>query len=404
VNRKVWSFVILALLAATVAAAQAPAAPRTYEIDGQWLLQAKTQPAIVKAARAEADSAMHAGPFSVTVKSQLPPSGDKHDYMSLARYFWPNPNTANHLPYVQRDGQSNPQINSIPDHTDLFKMEDAVHALALGYELTGHEEYAARATLLIRAWFLDPATHMNPNLRFAQAVLGVNDGRGTGILDARGLPDVTDAIAMLQDSKSWTSADEAGMKSWFSQYYTWLTTSKNGGDEAAAKNNHGSWDDFQTVGIALYLGKQDDARAIITTAQTKRVALQIQPDGKQPLELRRTKAFSYSVFNLEALTRLADFGNRIGVDLWKYRSPDGGSIRAALDYLVPFALNDQHWSYQEIEGFDGDSLRTLLLRSAVQLHEPSYLAAADRLKGKETAEVLILRSHTQSLAPSAKAK
>jgi len=387
---------IAVMLVAATSAAQTPAnAPKTYEMDGQWLLQAKLQPdsAIVKAAGSEADAAMHAGPFTVTAKSQVPPSGDKHDYMSLARYFWPNPATPDHLPYVQRDGESNPQINAIPDHTDLLKMEDTVHTLALGFELTGREEYAARSTLLIRTWFLDPATRMNPNLRFAQAVLGVNDGRGTGILDARGLPDVTDAIAMLTDSKSWTPADEAGMKSWFTEYYNWLTTSKNGIDEAAAKNNHGSWYDFQAAGIALFLGKQDDARAILIAAQTKRIALQIQPDGKQPLELKRTKSFSYSVFNLEALTRLADLGERVGVDLWKYQAPNGGSIRVALDYLVPFAVSDQHWSYQEIEGFDGDALRTLLIRGAVHLHDPQYLVAAGRLKGKESAETLILRSH-----------
>ena len=380
-------------IAAMAAGAQTPAgAPRTYEIDGQWLLQARQDSAIVKAAGSEADAAMHAGPFTVMAKSQLPPSGDKHDYMSLARYYWPNPATPDHLPYVRRDGESNPQINSVADHTDLFKMVDAVHALALGYELTGREEYAARATLLVRAWFLDPETRMNPNLRFAQAVLGVNDGRGTGILDARGLPDVTDAIAMLRGSRSWTAADETGMKSWFSDYYTWLTTSKNGLDEAAAENNHGSWYDFQAAGIALYLGKQDDARALLMQARTKRIAVQIQPDGTQPMELARTKSFSYSAFNVDALTRLAVMGDQLGVDLWHYQAPSGGSIRAAINYLLPFALNDQHWNHAEIEGFDGDALTVTVLRGAVYLGDAPYVQAAGRLKGKQTAESLILRS------------
>jgi hypothetical protein len=402
-NRTSWmtaAWLAVAFIAATAATAQAPAgAPKTYEIDGQWLLQARQESAIVKAAGSEADAAMHAGPFTVTAKSQTPPSGDKHDYMSLAPYFWPNPATANHLPYVRHDGKRNPEINSIPDHNDIVKMESAVHALALGYELTGREEYAARATLLVRAWFLDPATRMNPNLRFAQAVLGVNDGRGTGILDARGLPDVTDAIAMIQGSKSWTAADEAGMKSWFGEYYTWLTTSKNAMDEAAAANNHGSWYDFQAAGIALFLGKQDDARAILTAARTKRIAVQIQPDGKQPLELARTKSFSYSAFNLDALTRLAVMGKLLGVDLWKYQAPSGGSIRTALNYLLPFAVNDQHWNNSEIEGFDGNALAVAVLRAAVHLGDPQYKQAAGRLTGgKETVETLILRSRIQPSA------
>jgi hypothetical protein len=135
------------------------------------------------------------------------------------------------------------------------------------------------------------------------------------------------------------------MQNWFGQYYLWLRSSKNGRTEAAATNNHGSWYAFQAVGIALFLGKQEDARAMLLEVQSKRIGSQIEKDGKQPLELARTKSFDYSVFNLEALMRLADFGDRVGVDLWKYQAPNGGSIRAALDYLMPFALKSQPWKY-----------------------------------------------------------
>lgn len=135
-NGKKW---MVAVLAAVAASAQPSVEiPKTYELDGRLLVQLKDQrdSMIVKQARSEADKAMHAEPFTVTSKSQLPPSGDRHDYMSLAPYFWPNPSTPNHLPYVRRDGEHNPQANSIPDHANIFKMEDAVHALALGFALT----------------------------------------------------------------------------------------------------------------------------------------------------------------------------------------------------------------------------------------------------------------------------
>jgi hypothetical protein len=383
------------LLIATSAFAQGRTeAPKTYLVDGQVLLRLSQHPEspLVKKAVSEADSAMHTGPFTVTSKSQLPPSGDKHDYMSLAPYFWPDPSTPNHLPYIRRDGEHNPQANSISDHTNIFKMADAVHALALGFELSGKEEYAARAAVLIRTWFLDPQTKMNPNLQFAQAVLGVNDGRGTGILEARCLPFVTDAVVMLRSSHSWTKADESSLDAWFNDYYEWLTTSKNGKDEAKAKNNHGSWYDFQAAGIALFLGKQGDARAILMDVRTKRIAVQIEADGKQPLELSRTKSFGYCVFNLDALTQLADMGNRAGVDIWKYQNPNGGSIRTAVDFLVPFVLRGEQWSYQDITGFDGDALRIPLLRSAVQFHDSKYLEESEKMKGKETVELLILRN------------
>ncbi len=187
-------------------------------------------------------------------------------------------------------------------------------------------------------------------------------------------------------------ADESALETWFSDYYQWLTTSKNGHDEAKAKNNHGSWYDFQAAGIALFLGKQGDARAILMDVRTKRIAVQIEADGKQPLELARTKSFGYCVFNLDALTRLGDMGNQAGVDIWKYQAPNGGSIRTAIDFLVPFALKGGQWSYQDITGFDGDALRIPLLRSAIQFHDSKYLDATGKMKGRDSFEFLMLRS------------
>jgi hypothetical protein len=235
-NSKFWAATLL--IAAMALAQEAPRAPRTYQIDGSVLLQLRGQPnsPIVHAARADADAAMHQEPLSVTSKSQIPPSGDKHDYMSMAPYWWPNPATTNHLPYVRRDGEHKPEIEAVPDHTNIFKMEKAVHALALGSALTGQEDYAERATPLLRTWFLNPETRMNPNLNFAQAVMGMNTGRGIGIIETRGLPDVIDSIAMLRGSKDWTPADEAGMRAWLSKYYEWLTQSSPGRDEADAKS------------------------------------------------------------------------------------------------------------------------------------------------------------------------
>jgi hypothetical protein len=389
-NSKFWAITLL--VATTAPAQEAPRAPKTYEINALALVQLKGQPnsPAVQAASAEADAAMHQGPFTVTSKSQTPPSGDRHDYMSMAPYFWPNPKTANHLPYVRRDGEHNPEIDSIPDHANVFKMENAVHALALGYALTGREDYAERATLLLRTWFLNPETRMNPHLNFAQAVLGVNTGRGIGIIETRGLPDVIGSIAMLRGSKNWTPADEAGMRAWFSKYYEWLTQSSPGRDEANAKNNHGSWYAVQAVDIALFLGKESEARSILAGVK-ERIGSQIEPDGKQPLELARTKSFSYSVFNLQALMQLADFGEQTGFDLWNYRAPNGGSIGAALGYLMPFAMKDEPWPYKAITGFDGDALKEPLLKAALHLHAPKYLAASNQLKGKDTTEMLILR-------------
>ncbi len=393
------------LLTVPLIAQQAPP-PTTLAIDGAFLARVRKQqdPVILKAVRSEADEAMTAGPFSVMEKKDTPPSSDKHDYMSLAPYWWPDPATAGGLPYIRRDGETNPEVRSISDHTNIFKLESAVHALALGYYLTGKEDYAARAALLLRTWFLDPATRMNPNLNYAQAIRGINNGRGIGLIEMRDLPRILDAIALLSGSASLTPSDREALHKWFSAYFDWLQNSPNGRDEAAAKNNHGSWYDQQLVGIALFLGDKNVARNVAETAKTKRIAVQIKPDGSQPLELERTKSFSYSVFNLLALMRLAQEAQFVGVDLWSYRADDGASLRGALDYLLPYAEGSKKWTHESLNGIESDSLAEPLLRAALNDHSPAYLQAAKKLDKSPSAEVLLLEEQArEALASSGKA-
>jgi hypothetical protein len=384
------------LLTIPVFAQQAPP-PATIAMDGAFLAHVKVHPspAILQAVTAEADSAMKVAPLSVMQKSATPPSGDKHDYMSMAPYFWPNPATPNGLPYIRRDGETNPIRYSISDDSNFNKIQGAVQALALGYYLTGKEDYAAHAVLLLRTWFLDPATRMNPNLNYAQAILGVTDGRGIGLIDVRGIPRILDGIALLSGSHSLTQQDNDGLRQWFSAYYAWLKTSKNGRDEAEAKNNHGSWFDQQIMGLALFLKDKDTARAVAETAKTKRIAFQIKPDGSEPLELARTKSFSYSVFNLDALSHLAREAQVAGVDLWSYRSANGASIRAALDYLLPYAQGEKKWTRQALNGVAPDSLTEPLLLAALNYRNPAYLDAAKKLEKKPGAEILLLQEQAQ---------
>ena len=384
------------LLAASVLGQTGPA-PRTLAIDGSFLAQVKAHPGaeILAAVRSEADEAMSVGPFSVMDKKETPPSGDKHDYMSLAPYWWPDPSKPNGLPYIRRDGETNPERYKCTDDAEFNKVQSAVHALGLGYYFTGDEKYAARAVLLLRTWFLDPATRMNPNLNFAQAVLGVNTGRGTGLIDVHGLPRMLDGMTLLAGSPSLTAQDKDGMRKWLTEYLDWLQTSKNGRDETDAKNNHGSWMDAQVAAIALYLGDKTLAHTIAETAKTNRIAFQIKPDGSEPLELARTKSFSYSVFNLDALGRLAEEARLAGVDLWSYRAEDGASIRAALDYLLPYGEGEKKWTYQALNGVDGGSLAEPLLLASMGYHDAAYLAAAKKLEKHADAEMLLLQAEAE---------
>ena len=316
----------------------------------------------------DAEKARSAGPFSIVNKAVSPPSGNKHDYLSQAPYFWPDPNKPKGLPYIRRDGERNPEINQINDHKSLDDLVVSVETLALAYYLNGNEAYAAKAVELLRTFFLDPATRMNPNLEYAQFIPGINTGRGIGLIETRGLTRVVDAIGLLTESNSLAAQDERGLQDWFAQFLQWMQESRNGREEAAAKNNHGTFYDVQIVSYALFVGRRDLAKRVLETAKQQRIASQIEPDGRQPLELARTKAWSYSNMNLDGLTLLATLGTRVGVDLWNFRTRDGRAIRKALDFLTPVAIGEKKWEYQEIEGGVKPALLFPLMRRAAAVY------------------------------------
>jgi hypothetical protein len=379
----------LVLLAFGAKYGRAEAPPRIFLSAGKDLARVKQRaaagdPAVsaaVRELRARADQALKAGPFSVVhPKPVRPPSGDAHDYVSLAPYWWPDPAKPGGSPYVRRDGRLNPERERY-DAPQLAGMAHAVNTLALAHYLTGEERYAAHAARLLRAWFLDGETRMNPNLNFGQFVPGLNDGRGSGIIDTSRLLEVVDAIGLLHGAKAWSAADQAGVEAWFRQYLRWLQTSKLGKEEALARNNHGTWYDVQVATFALFLGEEATARRVLEESKTKRIARQVESDGRQPLELKRTKSFGYSVFNLRGLFALATLGEQAGVDLWGYRTEDGRGLRQALDWLLPFAVGQKEWEYQQITGLHASGMAPLLRRAANAYGESRYEQAIGRLRG-----------------------
>jgi Alginate lyase len=334
----------------------------------------------LSAVEADAKTALGLAPLSVMDKAVTPPSGDKHDYMSQAPYWWPDPSRPDGKPYIRRDGERNPEISRITDHDNLGRLTSAVATLGLAFHLTGREEYATQAARLVRAWFLDPATRMNPHLRYGQGIPGTNDGRGIGIIETRGLPELVDGVGLLGGSPAWTGADRIGLQAWMRDYLTWLVESPHGNEEATNGNNHETWYDVQVTALALYTGQPDLARRTVDGAR-QRIARQIEPDGRMPRELERTRAWDYSEFNLRAFFNLATLGDRVGIDLWRYRTEDGRSLRQALDFLVPYASGDRPWPYRQITTFRPGALHWLLRRAAMVWNEPRYRRLANNIGG-----------------------
>ncbi len=285
--------------------------------------------------------------YSVTDNDMIPPSGDNRDYYSTGPYWWPNPETPDGLPYVLIDGKFNPERDRVSDRGPLLAMINDVEMMAFAYAVSGDERFARWGHRLLYEWFLDPERGMNPNLRHAQAIPGRSDGRGTGIIDTHPFAELIDAILILQESPGFPFKDVQGLHSWFSRYLDWLLYSPNGRDEADSVNNHGTAFDLQVAAIMAFLGREDQLRDLLIHSVLPRIDQQIGADGGQPNELRRTRTWSYSTENLEHFFKLGIIGRGVGVDLFSYRTPEGASLKKALEYLLPAICDPSKWPHAQ---------------------------------------------------------
>ncbi|NNN30982.1 alginate lyase family protein [Streptomyces sp. S3(2020)] len=350
-------------LSAPVAAHGTPRVPHTAVLDGARMQQTKLRldrgdrqlRRTLLALTARADRWLDQGPWTVVDKPRPAPGGDVHDYLSQAPYWWPGrtPTTDNPwgCPYVQRDGERNPEVDTGTDRQDVEKTFDSAYDLSLAWYYTGDRRYADKAGQVLRTWFLAPATRMNPNLDHAQFIPCKYDGRAIGIIDfSQSYTAVLDAIALLETgAPGWSRADRTAMARWNAGFLDWLAHSDFGAQEAAATNNHGTFYDLLLAGLAYATGDKGLARRTVLDARARRIAPQIAADGSQPQELARTRSWHYSTFDLVAYTRLADIGRHVGVDLWSYRGPDGQSLSRAVDYLLPAATAAAPWPHPELD-------------------------------------------------------
>lgn len=339
---------------------------------------------ILKAA--EAASAIT--PITITKYRAQLSEGGPHDFYSNGDYWWPNPNTTNGLPYVQRDGQTNPE-NFVAHRRCIAELRNSVAALAAAYKITGAESNVVKAAELLRVFFLDEATRMNPNLNFAQAIPGVTPGRGIGIIDTLHLIEVPKAIRALEEAKAFPPEVLAGVKQWFRDYTAWMITSKNGNEEANAGNNHAVAYWLQIACFAELNG--DIARLAECRRRFKEVfvAKQMAVDGSFPAELRRTKPYGYSIFQLDNMATLCQVLSTPEDDLWHFALPDGRGMRQALAYLYPFLADKSKWPLKpDIQSWDGWPAREpCLLFGGLAFGETKYLELWKKLPHPTDLEV-----------------
>jgi hypothetical protein len=329
---------------------------------------------------AAADTALGLEPITITKFRAELSEGGPSDFYSNGDYWWPDPAKTNGLPYIQRDGESNP--NNFNQHRRcLTELRNSVAALGAAYRITGEDRYAAKAAGLLRVFFLDPKTRMNPHLKYAQAIPGRSPGRGIGIIDTLHLAEVPLAIAALEKSPAFPPEVLAGLKTWFRDYAEWMTTSKNGQDEAAAANNHSVAFFLQLAAFAELAG--DQAKLAQCRRQFKEVFVpkQMAPDGSFPAELKRTKPYGYSIFQLDNMVSLCQLLSTDNDDLWAFSLPDGRGIRQAVAFLYPYLADKSTWPRKpDIQAWDGWPARQpALLFAGLAFGEQKYLALWQKL-------------------------
>lgn len=377
---------------AGVSAAQQAAPPRTLLTRAEVLVAiraaaARPTPALAAARDRllrDAAKAAAAPMLAVTDKRIRPPSGDVHDYYSLSPYWWPDSTKPDGLPYIRRDGITNPESKADLDQLRVAELGERVELFTLAWWLTGDRKWSTLATQQVRRWFLDSATRMTPHLRYAQLIRGRDQIRGTGIIDARGFMDVVDAVGMLEQSPDWTAADGAALRSWFREFSTWLRESPHGMMEHKAQNNHGSWYAAQAATYALFIGDTAQVRALAREAR-ERIARQFTADGTQPEEMTRTRSMHYSMFNLEALGRLAEVTRLVGEDLWAYRAPNGASLAQGLKKLSPYIGQEAQWPGPQLDPVSPTGLARIFRRGALALGTGDFDGAIAALPGESAA-------------------
>ncbi len=328
-------------------------------------------------------------PITITASSSPRSAGGPHDFFSEADYWWPDPKDPNG-PYIQRDGMSNPD-NFVEHRRALMRLSVQIPALIAAWKLTKDKRYAQHAAMHLRAWFLDERTRMNPNLQYAQAIHGRVTGRGTGIIDTIHLVEVARALEVIEGAGALSAGELQGIKQWFADYLEWMSTSKNGIEEREAKNNHGTCWVMQVAEFAHFTGNQELLEYCRGRFKTVLMPNQLAADGSFPQELRRTKPYGYSLFNLEAMAMVCQILSTAEDNLWTFELPDGRGMRKAIAYMAPYIRNKRAWPLKPDVMYDAEwpMRQNSLLFAELALKRGDYLDLWKSLPADSNVEEVI---------------
>jgi hypothetical protein len=336
-----------------------------------------------------ADKYVAQKPITVTASRSRRSAGGPHDFFSEGDYWWPDPKNPNG-PYIQRDGMTNPQ--NFTDHRRyLMRLSVQVPALVAAWQLKKEKRYAEAAKKHLRAWFLDEKTRMNPSLHYAQAIHGRVTGRGIGIIDTIHLVEVARAVEVLEYSNMLSDIELSGIKKWFSAYLQWMTTHRYGIEEREAKNNHGTCWVMQVAAFARLTGNDDLISYCRDRFKTILVPNQMGADGSFPQEMRRTKPYGYSLFNLDAMAAISQILSTPNNNLWTFELSDGRGMRKAMSFMFPYIKDRKKWPLPADVMYDAEwpMRHNSLLFAGLALDNRDYLNLWKTLRADSTVEEVV---------------
>lgn len=328
---------------------------------------------------ARGEKALSEEPVTITAYIAERSAGGIHDFYSEGDYWWPNPVSPDSA-YIRRDGQTNPN-NFVAHRHAMIRFSSLVGDLTSAWLVTKDEKYIRQAVRHVRAWFVDPATRMNPDLQYAQAIKGIATGRGIGIIDTIHFLEVVQSLILMEQAGVLSPEDAAGTRAWFTDYLKWLTTHSYGVDEMNAKNNHGTCWVMQVAQFAKYTGNVDILEFCRNRYRSVLLPSQMAEDGSFPLELKRTKPYGYSLFNLDAMATICHILSDRQHDLWQFTTGDGRNMQKAVAWLYPYIADKSSWPFAEdVMYWDKWPVaQPALLFSAVNSPNVAYLEIWKRL-------------------------
>ena len=321
-----------------------------------------------------ADAALSQKPLTITSDVAKYTTGGPNDFYSNGDYWWPDPAKPDGLPYIQRDGQTNPD-NFVAHRMVMRTTKDAVAALAAAYKVSGDDKYVVKAAELLKVFFVDAKTRMNPHLAYTQAIPGRHNGSKTGVIDGLHLVEIPVAIKTLEKSKAFDAELAKSLHAWFGEMKTWLLTHKNGIDEGESNNNHAVAYFVQVAVLADFNRDQETLTKCRKRFKDVFVNVQMAADGSFPRETARTKPYAYSIFQLDNMVTLCKVLSTPEENLWNYEGPEGRSIKKAVAWLYPYLADKSTWPKKpDVMAWDGwPSRQPALLFAGLAYNESKYI-------------------------------